>query len=376
MSLRSIKEKLNRINVAIFISITIAVVIVSFLMVILTNWKLDIEFALFLQRQEEMFESMGRGRGIFAAEQLAKYTLITEDFRDTVSRSSYISMVIGIFVGVFISLFLSRLITKPLYILKENIKKYRRDKVYNARLDVGSFTEILELSSEYEELLMELDKLEELRKNMMSDIVHEMKTPITRLQGKVNGIRDGVFEPTDDEFAHILDNIGQLNNIVSRIRYISDIHSHIITDYNLESIVLYDIVETIVAGFDFKSKGLKVEINIPKDMEVVSDRYLLKEVMENLISNSYRYTDEGMIIISGDYNTLEVRDTGIGISAENLPYVFERFFVADKSRNKKYAGLGLGLSIVKEIVLLMGWSIDISSEVGKGSVVKISFSNT
>ncbi len=217
-----------------------------------------------------------------------------------------------------------------------------------------------------------IKRLEKVKADFVANVAHELKTPLTSIKGFVEALEDELgFEK------HHLDiikrNIERLTNIVSDLLLLSELESRE-RRFQIEEVNLKEMVGDILKIFEkqLKEKKISFGLDIPAELpRIKADPFWLEQVFMNLIDNAIKYTEEGGIkvdICSGNGDIrITIQDTGIGIPKEDSSRIFERFYVVDKSRSRRFGGTGLGLSIVKHAVLAHNGKIDVKSEVGKGS---------
>lgn len=224
--------------------------------------------------------------------------------------------------------------------------------------------------------ITDLKNVDRMRKDFISNISHELKTPLTAIYGYLETIE---MEYKDIKYVPIIKNhVENMNKLVEEILTLSYLETS--PKIKKEEFLLTDSVKNILKGFeeDFKKKNLKMDFSFSDEKIYFNgDKEKIERMIKNLVENSIRYTDKGYIKISlekKDKNiSLTVEDTGIGIPKKEIERIFERFYTIDKSRSKKYGGFGLGLSIVKHIVKLHDGKIEVESEEGKGTKIKLSF---
>lgn len=226
-------------------------------------------------------------------------------------------------------------------------------------------------------------RLENARKDFVSNVSHELRTPLTSIKGFLETIRDGDYSlPVEvNEFLKIIDNkANRLCSIIEDILSLSSIerdHEHreiSFTESNLRT-----VLDTAVENCSSKavSKNIKLIVESEKEFVIPMNEQLLEQAVVNLIDNAVKYSDGGKEVIiravkKEHHALITVEDQGIGISSEHLSRIFERFYRVDKARSRKLGGTGLGLSIVKNIIIAHGGSVDVKSEPGKGSIFSIS----
>lgn len=224
--------------------------------------------------------------------------------------------------------------------------------------------------------ITEIKKLERVKKDFVVNVSHELRTPLTAIKGFVETLEDEVT----DEGKHYLDIIqrhtDRLINIVSDLLLLSELEEK--EKLEVEKIDLKTLAQNVLHMFDhrLKEKGLTLSLEAAEGLPGIhGDPFKLEQMFVNLMDNAVKYTEKGGITLSlqpmDDKVTVRVRDTGVGIPKQDLPRIFERFYVVDKSRSRRIGGTGLGLSIVKHIVLLHNGTIDVQSSQGAGTTVTV-----
>lgn len=233
----------------------------------------------------------------------------------------------------------------------------------------------------YEYLLVirdvtQLRKLEEMRSQFVSNVSHELKTPLTSIQGFVETLQGGAVEnpKVAYKFLNIIDiETKRLYRLIQDILILSEIESMEEQQYGEMNITdAVDEIFTLVHK-EAETKSIELIYEPRNELKVknISEDHM-KQLLMNLISNAIKYTDHGEIKVIVEKNHISVQDTGIGIPEESISRIFERFYRVDKSRSRQSGGTGLGLSIVKHIAQLYGIIISVESEVGKGSKFTLS----
>ena len=220
--------------------------------------------------------------------------------------------------------------------------------------------------------ITEVSELQTLKKDLLINISHELKTPLTTISGFLE-----LLPAQNDKVLTILKrNAERLRLLVDDILQLSTIES--LSSIELEKVDLVQVVEEGILLFSENKVPIKTSF-FEKRVEIFADPFRLQQVVVNLLSNAVKYTSKGEITVKigkiGNGCELTIADTGIGISQENLPKIFQRFFVGDSSRSKSLDNTGLGLAIVKNIVEKHGWKIGVKSELGMGTEVKISIAD-
>jgi signal transduction histidine kinase len=278
---------------------------------------------------------------------------------------------------------LSKKLSRPLLQIEAATRKIAKGELHT-RVPVTSDDEIGSLSTAINDLAQELQRYRDSRSEFFANISHELRTPITYLEGYADVLSKGFVE-NEEEKRKYLTIISQesrrLNIIIQDLFDLSKMEEGRI-DLNLEMIDLKLLLENSIHKVELqaKEKGLVIIAHLENTRSVLLDRARMEQVILNLLDNGIRYTLHGSLTITlhqqGKNRIITIEDSGPGIPEDELPYIFERFYRVEKSRSRKYGGTGLGLSIVQKLVELQGGSIEVKSTEGKGSVFIISFEDT
>lgn len=227
---------------------------------------------------------------------------------------------------------------------------------YKARVEINRHDEIGQLAEDFNKMAEAIEKNEKDRRSMIADISHELRTPITILQGEIESILDGVKEPDEEALQSLLEEINSLNYLVN------DVYDLAVSDaggwsYTESQINIEEMVYEIAALYEDKLEDKNIELILESNNqeEIKGDKYRISQLIKNLFENTLRYTDNDgklKIILKQDSNNNEIifEDSKPSVSEELLDRLFERFFRVEGSRNRAYGGSGLGLSLCKKIV--------------------------
>jgi signal transduction histidine kinase len=202
-----------------------------------------------------------------------------------------------------------------------------------------------------------LARQEELRKQLTADVAHELRTPLTAVSTNLEAMAEGALAPTPERLNACYDEIQRLGNLVADLESLAKTESEILK-LNLAPVDLLEVAEEVFGNVG----GERVTVQ--------ADRERLLQVLNNLRSNAEKYGNGGIFVTvknNGKYGEIVVADDGSGISEEDLPYIFERFYRADKSRTRATGGAGIGLAVVKSIVNAHGGTVSVESKSGEGS---------
>ena len=239
-------------------------------------------------------------------------------------------------------------------------------------LEKSSTSEIIQLTDTINNLADVLERQETLRKRLTGDVAHELRTPLATLQSHLEAMIDGIWKPEKDRLISCHDEIVRISNMVGDLERLAKYESENLI-LNKATFNITETVQHIINNFEsnYVNKGIKIEL-IAEDEYINADKDKLCQVVINLLSNALKYSPEGSnveVSIKGEENITQitVKDNGPGISEVDLPYIFERFYRADKSRNRLSGGSGIGLTIAKAIVEAHKGKISVVSKVDYGS---------
>lgn len=294
-------------------------------------------------------------------------------FIQAVKRSVLFGALAAGVAAVVVTLFISGRILRPVGHLTAAAEQMSQGDL-SARVPVESDDELGQLAIAFNSMAGSIAEQEQLRRNMVGDVAHELRTPLTNLRGYLEAVRDGLISAD----TALVDSLYEETMLLTRL--VADLHELAQAEAGQLNLVrapaaLPDVVEQAVQILrpQADAKGVALSVDLAPDLpEVDIDRERIGQVLRNLMNNALAHTPPGGEIgISarqdGGFVNIAVRDTGEGISPDDLPHVFDRFYRADRSRARQTGGYGLGLAIVKQLVLAHGGTITVESEAGKGS---------
>ncbi len=285
---------------------------------------------------------------------------------------------VGIGLALLLSFFLSRRITAPVQSLASAARSLGKGE-FSQRASVKSKDELGELATAFNSMAAELEKADKLRRDLVADVAHELRTPLSNIRGYLEGIQDGVVKADEATLRLIYEEVQLLSRLVEDLHELALAESGGLS-LNRQVCDIKDIVRDVASamGYQAIAKGLKVQLDMPDTNALAFiDGQRVGQVLRNLLSNAINFTPEGgEITISvkqtGDEVAVSVGDSGPGIPPEDLPYIFERFYRVDKSRSRATGGSGLGLTIARRLIEAHGGQLTVESTPGKGSVFTIS----
>ncbi len=283
--------------------------------------------------------------------------------------SFFFSLVLGSIMAKRLSSPISRVIKSAQAISKGYFSERITEK--------STTNEICQLTETINNLAENLEKQELLRKKMSADVAHELRTPLATLQSHMEAMIDGIWEPDAGRLKSCHEEITRINNMVGDLERLVKYESENLV-LNKSKFDISELIGRIICNFEpqFKNKGVEIAFEDVYE-EVWLDKDKISQVVVNLVSNALKYTPEGGFVNitvkgTGGITGISVKDNGPGIPEEDLPFVFERFYRADKSRNRLTGGSGIGLTIVKAIVEAHKGHIEVRSKVNEGTEFIIS----
>jgi len=284
----------------------------------------------------------------------------------------YISVIL-ILLSLVIAWILSRNISHSIIRVNSTAKKLAKAN-YDVTFDAKDYREIAELSETLNYAAKELKKTEKFQQELLANVSHDLRTPLTMIIAYAEVIRDLPGENTPENVQVVIDEAKRLTALVNDMLDVSKLQAGVLIlekkEYNLTK-----SIHSVLNRFKklTQQNGYRICFDYQEQVWVEADEYKINQVVYNLINNAISYTgaDQSVLvrqIQKGEIVRIEVIDTGIGIAKEDLPYVWERYYKVDKTHKRAVMGTGLGLSIVKNILKLHGANYGVNSEVGKGSI--------
>ena len=291
----------------------------------------------------------------------------------TIRLGLYIITGFMLLFSILLAILIAKRVSKPIEKLNESAKILAKGK-YNTVFSATGYREISELSDTLNFTANELSKVDNLRQELIANVSHDLRTPLTLISGYAEIMRDIPDENNTENAQIIIDETKRLTILVNDVLDISKLQSgkqsiHL-QNYNLTG----SIKSTIDAMNDLiKKDGYVIQFIYDQEINITADGPKITQAFYNLLINAVNYTGEDKSVIVKQIVTesrvkIEVIDSGEGISEENLPYIWERYYKGDKSHKRAITGTGLGLSIVKSIIEQHVGEYGVSSELNKGSV--------
>jgi len=280
---------------------------------------------------------------------------------------------LAIAVAFLFTFLMSRRILAPVRALTETAKQLGQGD-FSQRVQIRDRGEVGEMAQAFNSMAIDLERAEQMKRNMVADIAHELRTPLSNIRGYLEAVRDGVKKPDTDTIRSLEEEASLLSRLVDDLQELSLAEAGELTLVRQEEDVpvLIRQVVSAVEGY-VSAKGLLLTVELADRLPpVYIDSHRIGQVLRNLLENAIAHTGAGgtiTVVARRHENGVEVTvtDTGEGIPPEDLPNIFERFYRVDKSRTRATGGSGLGLTIAKRLIEAHGSSIEAYSESGKGS---------
>jgi len=292
--------------------------------------------------------------------------------RGSILRSIWLSAALGCAVAAIVALILGSYIVRPIRDLTNAARAMSRGDT-RARVKVRGNDDLARLAESFNSMAATIESTEQLRRQMITDVAHELRNPLTRIIVQLEAASDGHL-PVAEAMAGVREEAQRLESVVNDLRDLSLADAHELRVAK-ESLSLAECIDAAVERMTVTAKGNGVTLarDVPSDLPAaIGDRMRVAQILDNLISNALQHTPAGGNVVVGarvNHRFAEcfVQDDGDGIASDRVPYVFERFYRADPSRSRATGGSGLGLAIVKTLVEAQGGTIGVTSVEGRGS---------
>ena len=287
-------------------------------------------------------------------------------FKDNIYRAIIFSALLVIFFIIVLSFILSKKITRPIIEVKNAALDVAQGN-YQQNIKSNGDDELTELIDAFNLMSRKLLKLEKIRKESTSDLAHELRTPLTTIKGYLEAIEDGKMKADPETIKEMQEESQRMAILVEKLNEFANAQNKIF-NLNEEKLNLTPIIKKIIKqqnGY-INKKNIDLKLELESKLYVKGDKDSLFQIFNNIIENAIKYNEiNGKIVIRNttdqDNLIIQIKDSGVGISKENLPYIFERFYRADKSRNSKNQGTGIGLAVVKELMDAHQGEIEVES---------------
>lgn len=311
-------------------------------------------------------------------------TQLIKGFETAWSRGALWSVVVGASAAAGLSYWSSRRIVQPLEQMETITQKFATGQM-DARVPSSEIPELDRLASGFNRMAADLEGVEQRRRDLVGDLAHELRTPLTVVEGYLEGLSDGTLDPSNEIYERLARETRRMRRLVNDLQELSKLEAGYLP-ISVIALDLRPLISSVIAKFsdqlvaeDSPTLTLDFPAEVPK---VLADAERVEQILVNLIGNALRYTPAGSITVRvrdargetvrESWVWIEVIDTGVGIAEDDLPHVFERFWRADRSRDRHSGGSGIGLAISRRLVELHGGQIEVESELDRGSTFRFS----
>jgi histidine kinase len=302
---------------------------------------------------------MGQGRGQPGGIVVDFY----RNFRASFNESLIIAVVAASAVALAASLALSQSVIAPVRGMMNASRRIAKGH-YDERVPLQGADELSQLAASFNRMAEQLEQVEAMRRRLIGDVAHELRTPLTAIKGSAEALMDGVLPANEETYRQIHIEAGRLNKLVDDLQELSRVESKAF-ELDIQPVDVSRLVETAAKRmqFQFDQKRVILSVRLPHDpVLVLADEDRALQILTNLLGNALQYTPEGgnvTVTVGREKQTAKfaIHDTGIGIPAEHLAHIFDRFYRVDKSRSRAHGGSGVGLTIARHLVEAQGGSI-------------------
>ncbi|MEM8503993.1 MAG: HAMP domain-containing sensor histidine kinase [Cyanobacteria bacterium P01_D01_bin.1] len=307
---------------------------------------------------------------------------ILQGFEEAWLQGLFWSVVLGGGTAGGVSWWLSRRITRPLLRMEKITQQFAAGE-FSSRVPPLEIPEFDRLGHSFNRMANDLEGVEQRRRELVGDLTHELRTPLTIVKGYLEGLADGAIAPTPATYQRLANETERLQRLVNDLQELSKLESGYLP-IEARTLEIGPLVRQVCDRFAnqiINSERLKLTTDLPNNLPAVwGDPARIEQILVNLLSNAFRHTDAGIISVriytqsvNGSQRVwIAVADTGEGIAEADLPHVFERFWRADRSRDRTSGGSGVGLAICRRLVELQGGTITAISQLGEGSTFSFS----
>ncbi|QQE65488.1 two-component sensor histidine kinase [Leptolyngbya sp. BL0902] len=304
---------------------------------------------------------------------LHRRTQLLKGVEEAWSKGMVWSILVGGGAAGALSYWVSRRIIRPLDQMAEITRQFAAGDLA-ARVPSSEILEIQRLANSFNRMASDLEGVEQRRRELVGDLTHELRTPLTILHGYLEGLADGTVPPQPELYERLAAETTRLQRLVNDLQELSKLEAGYLP-IQAQSLALPPLLEVLIQTFEGQQAHpdqVALVLDCPPDLPAVyADPSRIEQILINLLGNALRYTDQGKVVVRAwaepNRVYLSVADTGIGIAEEDVPYVFERFWRADRSRNRSSGGTGLGLTICRRLVTVQGGEISVTSCLGQGT---------
>ena len=350
----------SHLGVKLLLSYLVVILAGGFVLVIASQWTLPTAFSHHMS---------GVGVGMMGGQGGDMMQGFFMDYRASFNETLAYAVLASSFAAMAISVFFSRRVTAPLRAMMNASQRIAEGR-YEERVQAQSVDELGQLAIRFNQMAEKLEQVESMRRRLIGDVSHELRTPLTAIKGSMEGLMDGILPATHETYQQIHLEADRLNRLVDDLQELSRVEAHAY-QLDIRPVDMEIIIQTVTKRLaaQFESKRVSLDLDLPPNLSLVhADEDRAVQVLINLVANAIQYTNEGgkvkiLANRAGNELQISVRDSGVGISADHLPHIFDRFYRVDKSRSRHAGGgSGIGLTIAKHFIEAQGGRIWVESD--------------
>ncbi|MFZ5878648.1 MAG: sensor histidine kinase [Chloroflexota bacterium] len=359
----------SRLGIRLFLSFLTVILIGMAVIFLITRFTTPRAFQNHLLYMEEQLgmgatgQGLGQGRGPGNGQGSGMMADFYQNFQASFNESLLISVLAASLAAVGVSILLSRSIVAPLRAMMSASQRIAEGH-YDERVQARGSDELGQLALRFNQMAEQLEQVEAMRRRLIGDVTHELRTPLTAIKGSMEGLIDGVLPATPETFEQLHQEADRLSRLVDDLQELSRVEARAYP-LDVRPVDVAALLATIAKrlGFQFEDKGVGLTSHLPPlPLRVLADEDRIVQVLTNLAGNALQYTPAGgQVTLSAravdGFVQFSVEDTGLGIPAEHLAHIFDRFYRVDKSRSRARGGSGIGLTIAKHLVEAHGGRI-------------------
>ena len=367
----------SRLGIRLFLSFLAVILIGMAVIFVATRFTTPRAFQNHLLFMEEqigagMGQGMGMGRGQGQGGMMGDFY---RNFQASFNESLLGAVLAASLAAVVVSALFSRSIVAPLRAMMSASQRIAEGH-YDERVRATGQDELGQLAQRFNQMAEQLEQVESMRRQLIGDVTHELRTPLTAIKGSMEGLIDGVLPAVPETFEQIRQEADRLSRLVDDLQELSRVEARAYP-LDLKPVDVSTLLGTLNKrlGFQFDEQGVALTVSLPPfPVRVHADEDRILQVLTNLAGNALQYTPRGGSVtlnveVVGSTAQFAVKDTGLGIPAEHLAHIFDRFYRVDKSRSRARGGSGIGLTIARHLVEAHGGQIWAQSDgAGRGSV--------
>lgn len=288
-------------------------------------------------------------------------------FVNQINRVIYIAAFITALLVIMATYFFSKYLTNSLNKMNKVVKEVA-DGNLEQEINIKSNDEVAELGNSFNQMIRKLRYLEKIRKESASDLAHELRTPLSNIKNYLEAVEDDVIEWNSQTYEEINEELERLIKLVNRLNELNEAEAKIL-NVDKQKFNIEELLNKIIKNYKLSAQKKNIDFNIKigETPIIYADKNAVKQMLNNLISNAIKYSFKGgsveieIKILTSDFQ-ISISNKGPKINEEDLPYLFERFYRTDKSRSQKNDGLGIGLTITRNLVEAHGGTIEVESD--------------